>query len=447
MRALRALEFEIVLFFFTHWRSLAPSRIDHCKERGVFPLLQATALSLLRRTQYWPVHRQQRFEERRLGRLLEHYGIPRGKALRARDQLQARPIMTRDDLQQRFKAALDAVASCQEAAEILLGTTSGTTGTPIRVGITRQMAAHYAILRRRFFEFAGVRPHEPFTYPRTTANPNFCKKDLYIAEDLTALASKSQDLFRTVTERRATSIYAFPSLLALLQEKIARDGISPPPLKAVFSAGEELSPDLRSRLQRAFGAPVYNFYASIELSSIAQECPAQNGLHISPEFHVIELLSPAGEPVAGGDWGRMVITPLDPHLVPILRYDTGDIGRYLEGPCPCGRTLPRVQIRGRNFEVIPTAHGPLHPYAFKELLDRFDKRLDKIRQFQLIVEKGGAMLALAIVPTERFSKDDLRELERLCRWFLKGDIGFEIRLVEVLERKGLKTPYLLRRDQ
>ncbi len=71
-----------------------------------------------------------------------------------------------------------------------------------------------------------------------------------------------------------------------------------------------------------------------------------SGYHLYPDLGVVEVVYPkTGEPVANGQPGEIVFTPLDSRGTVVLRYRTGD---YIDGgltyeACPhCGRQLPRL---------------------------------------------------------------------------------------------------------
>jgi hypothetical protein len=42
--------------------------------------------------------------------------------------------------------------------------------------------------------------------------------------------------------------------------------------------------------------------------------------------------------------GRLLVTPLGRRGAPLLRLDIGVDGRWLDGECPCGRALPRLEL-------------------------------------------------------------------------------------------------------
>ena len=73
---------------------------------------------------------------------------------------------------------------------------------------------------------------------------------------------------------------------------------------------------------------------------VATECEQHEGLHLNMEYGITQVLNEQDEPVAPGTEGRIVCTGLENLSMPLIRYDTGDIGKILPDRCPCGRNLP-----------------------------------------------------------------------------------------------------------
>ncbi|MEO6462236.1 MAG: hypothetical protein ABIP29_04110, partial [Candidatus Eisenbacteria bacterium] len=128
--------------------------------------------------------------------------------------------------------------------------------------------------------------------------------------------------------------------------------------RAVQSSAERLTPAMRERIERAFGAPVFDRYGSREMGNAAHECTAHTGLHVSMERVIVEVLRD-GRPVVEGDEGELVVTVLDNVAEPLLRYAIGDIGRRIPGPpCPCGRAYERIEVTaGRSSDLFTTPAG------------------------------------------------------------------------------------------
>src|SRR5262249_58608751 len=55
--------------------------------------------------------------------------------------------------------------------------------------------------------------------------------------------------------------------------------------------------------------------------------------------------------------------------MPLIRYRTGDVARWLSEPCPCGLRFRRLSpLRGRLDEQVSCAWGNLQPDFFEPLL-------------------------------------------------------------------------------
>ena len=68
--------------------------------------------------------------------------------------------------------------------------------------------------------------------------------------------------------------------------------------------------------------------------------PGRRGYHLREADLYFELIQPeTGEPVAEGEQGELVFTTLTRQGMPLIRYRTGDISRWIPGSCPCGTVL------------------------------------------------------------------------------------------------------------
>ena len=58
-----------------------------------------------------------------------------------------------------------------------------------------------------------------------------------------------------------------------------------------------------------------------------------------------------------GEWGELVITPLNQEALPLIRYRTKDITRILPGDCPCGRTHRRIDALIKRVDDMLIING------------------------------------------------------------------------------------------
>jgi phenylacetate-CoA ligase len=108
----------------------------------------------------------------------------------------------------------------------------------------------------------------------------------------------------------------------------------------VICGAEPLVPKDRAAIEAAFG-PAFETYGSRETMLIGAECAAHAGMHLSDENLVVEIAH-AGQPVADGVAGEVVVTDLHNYAMPFIRYQNGDAATILRGRCICGRGLRRI---------------------------------------------------------------------------------------------------------
>lgn len=187
---------------------------------------------------------------------------------------------------------------------------------------------------------------------------------------------------KTLLDLGARGFIGTPSFLATVLAKIAEGGTRSP-LEVAFVSGEPLPESLRADLESG-GVRVSQGYATGDVGLIAYECPAHSGLHLADRV-IVELVDPGtGAPVAGGEAGEVAVTFLH-ELYPLLRLATGDLSRFAEGTCPCGRTSPRLaRILGRVGDAVKVRGLFLHPQE----LDRAMARHPEVLRYQASVTRS-----------------------------------------------------------
>ena len=148
-------------------------------------------------------------------------------------------------------------------------------------------------------------------------------------------------------------LQAYPTPMALFAEHLIGRG-RVLRLPAVSCTAEPLLPAQRALGERAFGTVPYQWYGSREMGRVATECDAHEGMHVNVYGVYVETVP---DPAIPGT-NRLVITDLWNTGFPLLRYDTDDLASFLDGPCSCGRLLPRLgEVAGRVADCFVTADG------------------------------------------------------------------------------------------
>ena len=141
---------------------------------------------------------------------------------------------------------------------------------------------------------------------------------------------------------------------------------------------------------------MFETYGSREFMLMGAECEHHQGLHLTMENLLVEVLDDEGRRVVPGTEGNVVVTDLTNFGMPFIRYANGDRAVAAEGECPCGRQLPRLQsVTGRRLDVLTTPDGRHLPGEF---FPHIFKELRAVQRFQVIQETPEAILVRLVAP-------------------------------------------------
>lgn len=210
-------------------------------------------------------------------------------------------------------------------------------------------------------------------------------------------------------------------------------GLEFPTVRIVRPNGGKFSRVMADTVARAFGATLRENYGSAELNSMAMDCRRSREQHLFEGVFYLEVLR-CGEPVKPGELGEIVVTDLRNCVTPLIRYQVGDVGRLMEGPCACGFEGTRFVVDGRMQETVVTPDG--HAVSGMELVDLFLLRpeIDHVRFLQ---EADDVFLA-EVVPAPGHELPAADEMEASLSELLRYPARLRMRKVRRVapERNG-----------
>ena len=146
-------------------------------------------------------------------------------------------------------------------------------------------------------------------------------------------------------------------------------------VKKIIVAAEPLSPVKREKLERAWGAEVFDHFGMTEGALVSGEAVGHHGLHAFADMYFLEVIDDqSGEPVADGEVGSLIVTPLwSNSMTPFLRWSSGDLVSLSsqgagDGPWSvypvmrhARRTVGFFKVRGVNIN-----HSDLEDTMFRD---------------------------------------------------------------------------------
>ena len=174
---------------------------------------------------------------------------------------------------------------------------------------------------------------------------------------------------QTIADLRPDGYLGTPSFLKIILEKAAERAADVSSINKALVSGEALPPATRGDFA-ARGIAALQAYATADLGLVAYESVADAGL-IVDEGVYLEIVRPGGgAPVADGEVGEVVVTPLNPDY-PLLRFATGDLSAFMPGPSACGRTNRRIKgWLGRADQTAKVRGMFVHPSQIEQVLQR-----------------------------------------------------------------------------
>uniref|UniRef100_UPI00261EFD43 phenylacetate--CoA ligase family protein n=1 Tax=uncultured Desulfovibrio sp. TaxID=167968 RepID=UPI00261EFD43 len=309
---------------------------------------------------------------------LDEAGID-ADAIRSLDDLARIPFTTKDDLRSQYPTGL----LCVPQGEIVrMHCSSGTTGSPVAICHTQNDINSWSDLMARCMYMVGVRRDDVF---QNMSGYGLFTGGLGIhfgAERLGCMtipagAGNSRRQIKLARDFRTTVAHILPSYALILGEHLRTMGEDPRdfPLRIALVGAEPYTEEFRRRIEELFAMKAYNSYGLSEMNGpgVGFECLAQDGLHIWEDAYIPEIVDPAtGAPMPEGEVGELVMTSLCRQGMPILRYRTRDLTRFLPGTCSCGRQHRRMdRILGRADDMFIVKGVNIYPMQIEEVIMTF----------------------------------------------------------------------------
>lgn len=361
-------------------------------------------------------------------------------------ELSAFPLLTRRALRENFTTLQDTGAS---AGPVTKTCTGGSTGEPVWI-VHDRLARQWDYAAEMYFISVLLGMPIPYylSHPRvvmwhtrarqrrllsaTHWASRLLKQVTFIEPYAVSSEETLLERLQVINRIRPVVIWAFASPLYELARLAKRRNVRVHSPQLVITSVEMLYPTMRNTIQEVFSCPVRDCYGAVEVRRVAAEC-SHGSMHVLSFNAHVEVLSPEGRSASPGEEGRLVVTPLHNHAMPLLRYEIGDMARVGRGDCPCGSELPVLEgLTGRVIEHFVTADNKL---VYGGLFVAMFYNHDWIWEFQVLQQDVNVITVyFKRVPGRDVPPEALRQLSTTIREVMGRACKIEWREVSAVPR-------------
>jgi len=274
--------------------------------------------------------------------------------------------------------------------------TSGTTGRPTFIGLTKHDLEVWREASCRAFWTGGFRPDSimplavsPFFIAATYGD------SIEAIGTLVPVGVGAMDrligAFQHVGANALLATSSFPMAFAAALEK---RGIDPKSLglKLILAGGEPGAaiPAVRQKVEETFGCLFLEMMGNGDMcGEIWSECRYKKGMHFIAQGIVHpEVVDPdTGKvlEIKEGTRGELVYTSLDRECIPLVRFRTRDHVEVTQTSCECGRTGYGIRVFGRTDDMIIVQGVNVYPSAVRDTVASLVPRTTGAIEIQLFV--------------------------------------------------------------
>ncbi|AOY76457.1 DVU_1553 family AMP-dependent CoA ligase [Clostridium formicaceticum] len=302
------------------------------------------------------------------------------KSMDSFEDFQSIPFTTAGDLQENPLNFL--CVSQDEIQRIVTLNTSGTSGASKRIYFTQndqKLIVDFFAVGMSNLVKGGDRVLILLPGQQPGSVGDLLKKALegiHVKAYIYGFVDDPERIFTLIEEKKINCLVGLPVQVLMLAR--CRNKLST--MRKCLLTADYVPEVTKKVLQENWRCKVFTHYGMTEMGlGGGVECEALDGYHLREADLYFEVIDPyTGKVVADGEWGEVVFTTLTREGMPLIRYRTGDIARFIQEPCPCGSILKRLdKVMGRWDDLVEIQDGRfLDIGQLDEVIFGFDEVLD-----------------------------------------------------------------------
>ena len=377
-------------------------------------------LKFLEKSQWWSEQELESYQNEQLRRLIHHAynNVPFYNRLFKANHLTPKDISTVKDLpklpilkKDQVRIYLSELRAVNfKDKDVTIISTGGTTGVPLRIYYEKSLEyLNNDPFVWRFFRWGGHRIGElratlsNWTIGGDRMHSLNPVRNLLILSAYKLNSNNVEKYADLIKKHKIRFLDGYPSAIEIITRNMKSRNISRPAnIEAIFTFAEYLSDWQRKVIEEFWGCKCFDRYSLEERCVMGAECEKHSGLHLFSDYGITEFTESNIKGLS-----KIIATSLINYAMPLIRYDTEDIGSLSSNKCSCRRGFPIFRLVGgrkKNFAV--TKDNSYIPVANIDI----PNIVENILQFQFIQEQRGS-LVLNIVKKDTFSNHDLSRIK------------------------------------
>jgi len=408
--------------------------------------------AFLLESQWWDQERLELFQIQKLKEILNHafsniphyrkifqeWGLNPSDVKDLRD-LKRFPFIHKDDVVNALEQLISVSISKNRRQYV---TTAGSTGQPLGLYWDREKTdpmEEAFVLRWR--NWAGFEIGDPLIILESRIGNSKKMEKLFYENPLRNILilaypmmsnENIKEVFKKIETFAPKFVAGHPSAVNILAQycREYRKSLSIK-FKGIFTSSETLLLSQREFIEQVFQCRVFDLYGHTERAGAAAQCGTGENYHMFSEYGLIELIDENDQPITKTDKiGQIVTTGFLNHLMPLIRYKTGDYAQYSNGPCPCGRGLPLIKgFFGRIQEFLVTKKNTLVSLTS---LNMHNELFYHVFQYQFYQDRPG-WAEIRVVPKSGFTEEDSNRIIQTLRSVSSNLVDFCVKVVRNVE--------------
>ncbi len=238
---------------------------------------------------------------------------------------------------------------------------------------------------------------------------------------------------------KANAVITIPSVLISIANYVEKNQINDLKIEKAITGGEHLFEGAKEYLKEILEIKEFysTGYTTNDTGAIGYQCKKCCGgiHHVHEDLHYVEILDiSTGLPVKPGEIGKIVVTNLQRTLMPTIRYDVGDLGRWIEGKCVCGRNTRLFELLGRADEILIIGGVNIQPETIASAVHEVEELSE---YFQMIADLDG-FRDILIIKAEK--KENFSENDSIIAKKLEEKVYKHCKEIKTVVEKGLAAP-------